>query len=59
MPQPRPVCLMCKNYQFSRKCEAFPDKIQDAIFFGESDHRTHVEGDNGIKFEPFDDELLA
>ena len=35
-------------------CAAFPDGIPREIFFGGS-HSEHVEGDNGIKYEPVED----
>jgi len=55
MPQPRPSCLECKHYIFGRECEAFK-RIPESIWLGEDDHEKNVEGDNGIKFEQFEDE---
>ncbi|WP_214408554.1 hypothetical protein [Sphaerisporangium fuscum] len=31
-------------------CDAFPEKVPDAIFFGGFDHRNPYPGDNGIRF---------
>lgn len=33
-------------------CEAFPDGIPDVIQSGQEMHRTPVEGDRGLQFEP-------
>ena len=54
MPTSAPICLECKYHIFGRECEAFK-KIPDAIWLGEDDHKKNVDGDNGIKFEPFNE----
>ena len=33
-------------------CDAFPQRIPDAILESKVDHRQPVEGDHGIQFEP-------
>ena len=37
-------------------CKAFPDKIPDIILFSKFDHTKPFNGDNGIQFEPIDQE---
>jgi hypothetical protein len=45
-------CLKCKNHIGEFKCRAFPDRIPDVFLAGIEDHREPYEGDNGIQFEP-------
>lgn len=47
-----PTCNSCVNLESSidRKCVAFPNGIPMYIWKGENDHKTSVEGDNGIVF---------
>lgn len=37
---------------FSLKCKAFPHGIPETILHGRWDHRELFEGDNGILYEP-------
>ena len=51
-----PPCMDCKNYigrnnEDKDICKAFPDGIPDNVFWGDINHKTHIDGDNGYKFE--------
>jgi hypothetical protein len=51
------ICPYCVHYNItlgssSGKCKSFQDGIPLEIFKREIDHRKHINGDNGIKFEP-------
>lgn len=52
----RAQCSLCKHRRRRAACSAFPDGIPRAILTNEHDHREPYEGDNGIRFEPVDDE---
>lgn len=49
-------CLDCKHYFFDIKekhcCKAFPDGIDDKIFWNKISHKENIKNDNGIKFTP-------
>ena len=51
-------CFECVNFWYGvpAKCKAFPKGIPDKILFGEHDHRNPYPGDNGITFEPIEEE---
>jgi len=51
-------CFGCVNFWYGvpAKCKAFPNGIPDKIIFGEHDHRKPYPGDNGITFEPIEEE---
>jgi len=51
-----PQCAECKHQTEPGYCEAFPDGIPDEITAGEHDHQNPYPGDNGIRFEPKDDD---
>ena len=44
-------CLQCKHKRFDNKCEAFTDRIPDAILNNEFDHRERYPGDGGVRFQ--------
>ena len=48
----RPLCLYCKHFIEMWYCKAFPKEIPDVILRYEHDHKTPIEGDNGIQYEP-------
>jgi hypothetical protein len=47
-------CGLCKNYKENLKCRAFPQGIPKEILEGK-DHTEPFKGDNGIRFEPIED----
>lgn len=51
-----PQCTECKNYigqnnENKNICKAFPNGINDDIFWGIKSHKEPIDGDNGIVFE--------
>ncbi len=54
-----PQCMMCKHYQDTMSCAAFPNDFPEgipaAIVHNQKDHRKPISGDNGIQWEPGDD----
>ncbi len=50
-------CLNCKNYiqESFVECKAYPNGIPFEIVSGELSHTEHLPNDNGIKFEPIED----
>jgi len=56
------ICLWCKHHNKTgdrRSCTAFHERIPDTVYFGEHDHRFPYPGDNGILYEPEDEEAEA
>jgi len=55
-----PICTLCKHFRevsFAQAtCDAYPDGIPSAILSWEHDHRVPFPNDQGIHFEPRDDE---
>ena len=52
-----PVCAICDNWDVGEQtCEAFPERIPDAIFIYGDPHAKPFPGDNGIRFEAIDKE---
>ena len=70
IPPHRNICLVCNNYKGTRLieigegieedfvnfCSAFNDGIPYEILTGENDHTKPYKGDNGIQFEPIEDD---
>ena len=50
-------CFNCKVFWrgVPAKCKAFPNGIPDKILTGEHDHKEPFEGDNGVQFEPIEE----
>ena len=44
-------CINCAHYNGSRKCDAFPEGIPQAVFDDVVDHGVHIPGDNGLRFQ--------
>ena len=49
-------CISCRHYRGILECDAFPDGIPQPILLGEYDHREPYPGDQGIRFNPIDDD---
>jgi hypothetical protein len=49
-------CDICKHRREGWTCQAFPDGIPEQIQNNEHDHRQPYPGDNGIQFEPIEQE---
>lgn len=49
---PTPLCLTCKRLTGEQVCEAFPNGIPDAIYWGGYNHRNSYPGDNGLRYLP-------
>jgi len=70
LPPHRNICLICNNYKGTRLieigdeveenfinfCSAFNDGIPYEILTGENDHTKPYKGDNGITFDPIEDD---
>ena len=55
-------CNYCRHFHFAVKgpasCAAFPDGVPREIRGNEFDHRLEYPGDQGIRFEPIDEDRL-
>ena len=55
-------CWFCQHFnsEFNSdeeiNCVAFKSGIPEEILIGNNDHKTKYEGDNGIQFEPIEDD---
>jgi hypothetical protein len=51
-------CPNCKHLSEGENlsCDAFPAGIPQEILTGEFDHTNEYPGDNGIRFEPIDED---
>ena len=49
-------CLTCKHWVGGGVCLAFPDGVPDPILNAENDHIQPYDGDNGIQYEPIDND---
>lgn len=56
---PPTLCVACARFDWrviddwgEPRCEAFPQGIPGAIFWGGADHRTGYPGDGGKRFRP-------
>jgi len=49
----QPACMTCRHYNREKPstCDAFPDRIPDAIYSGGNPHTEPVAGDHGIRYE--------
>ena len=60
IPLQLPICYRCKHLdtEISEKvrCAAFPDSVPMEIIMSQHDHTKPYPGDNGIRFEPIEDE---
>jgi len=52
-------CNSCIHYQGPFSCDAFPEEIPDDIFTGLFDHTKPYPGDNGIRWEPIDEQAKS
>ena len=46
-----PSCAMCARYKGDVNCEAYPERIPNAIYKQGFDHSKPYPGDNGIRFK--------
>ncbi len=60
------ICPVCKHYHGNNQiefligtCDAYPDGIPIEVWKREINHIEPYSQDNGIQFEPIDDEILV
>lgn len=54
-PYPPPLCIVCRRFDQSETCAAYPAEdggIPIEILDGRWDHRLSAPGDRGIRFDP-------
>lgn len=61
MTQLTPMCILCRHFngindKQEATCGVFPRGIPEPIWIGEHDHRKPYPNDNGIRFEPVDED---
>lgn len=49
------ICFQCRNYIGDFSCHAFPNGIPEKLLFLNK-HDSPFPGDNGIQFEPIEEE---
>ena len=59
-----PICIGCRHYDRTApgpgiRCAAFPGGVPDEIFESQADHREPFQGDQGILFDPINEEATA
>ena len=59
-----PICIGCRHYDRTApgpgiRCTAFPGGVPDEIFASQADHREPFQGDQGILFDPINEEATA
>lgn len=51
-----PICSYCKHFDLKTRdkevCAAFPSGIPAEVLKGRNNHRTPIEGDHGVQFDP-------
>lgn len=54
----QPSCFNCRHLRLDKSvwCAAFDGPIPFAIVSGQVDHTSPVEGDNGMQWEPLEDD---
>lgn len=58
MTEPYIKCYFCKHHLEGKTCKAFPNGIPDVIWTNEVEHTKPYEGDNGIRFEKIEDNII-
>lgn len=57
-----PICIGCTRLHGDLrdpKCDAYPERIPNAILLSKADHRKPYEGDQGLQFAPEDKDASA
>ena len=50
------LCDLCAHRDGNETCTAFPGGIPEAILTGDHDHTEPYPGDNGIQYEPIEEQ---
>jgi hypothetical protein len=58
-----PPCIRCKHMEIppgskdkALVCAAFPEGIPDGLLYGDHSHVTAFPGDNGLRYDPLNDQ---